>query len=242
MTLNLLDVGKTILASAIVDGCKEQIEFSTSYFYCHDGDQNSNTAIGILKGLVDQLLDQVPDLLPPCYTRRTSSGEPVLRSLHQTKTLFEDCCLAIPKMFIIVDGLDECEQGERKQALDVFMDIVGRCDARAPGNLRVIIVSQDYVDIRRAFHATTTKKIVPRILQLSNVDVETDISTYVRVWVDRIGSKFSSDDAPFNDDMKEYLHNLTVVNAQGMTFLLDPKGTISCSRTASRRLHARGLG
>jgi hypothetical protein len=207
--------GKTILASAIVDGCKQKTDFKSCYFYCHDGDQTSNTAIGILKGLVDQLLDQHSDLLPPCYSRRTSSGEPVLRSLHQAKTLFEDCCLAIPKLFVVVDGLDECEQGERKHTLDIFMDIVSRHDTHAQGKLRVLIVSQDYSDIRRGFHTTSNNKLTPRTIQLSDTDVEADISTYVRVWVDRIALRFSSGECPFTDDMRDYLHNLTVANAKG---------------------------
>jgi hypothetical protein len=206
--------GKTILASAIIDECKQKTGFITSYFYCHDGDQSSNTAIGILKGLVDQLLDQYPTLLPPCYTKRTSSGEPVLRSLHQAKKLFEDCCSVIPKLFVIVDGLDECEV-ERKQAIDIFIGIVGLCDADEQGKLRVLFVSQEYADIRRALHSTAATRTTPRIIQLVDTDVETDISTYVRLWVDRIASKFTSAESPFTGDMKEYLRNLTVANAKG---------------------------
>jgi Cdc6-like AAA superfamily ATPase len=211
-------VGKTILASAIIDECKQKAGFITSYFYCHDGDQSSNTAIGILKGLVDQLLDQCPTLLPPCYTKRTSSGEPVLRSLHQAKRLFEDCCSAVSKLFIIVDGLDECDQVERKQAIDIFTEVVGLCDADEQGKLRVLFVSQEYADIRRALHTSAATRMIPRIIRLVDANVKSDISTYVRLWVDRIALQFNSDESPFTEDMKEYLRNLTMVNAKGTLF------------------------
>ncbi|KAF1946974.1 C2H2 domain-containing protein [Clathrospora elynae] len=204
--------GKTILASAVIEKCRENADFITCYFYCRDGDQTSSSAVGILKGLADQLLDQFPQMLPPCYTRRTLSGEPSLRSITQARKLLEDFCSTIPKLFIIVDGVDECERAERIQALNILTDIAGQCDTDVPGKLRILFVSQDYPDIRRALHSSAVARTAPKILQLSDADNESDIHTYTRLWVDRIALKFG----PFTDDMKEYLRNLTTANAKGM--------------------------
>jgi hypothetical protein len=151
-------------------------------------------------------------MLPPCYTRRTSSGEPSLRSLTQAKKLLEDFCSTIPKLFIIIDGLDECERVERGQALDTLTEVVGQCDMANPGQVRILLVSQDYPDIRRVLHSSAVTRIAPKILPISDTDNESDIKAYTRMWVDRIASRFS----PFTDDMSEYLRNLTVANAKGM--------------------------
>lgn len=154
---------------------------------------------------------QYPDLLPPCHTKRAGSGEPVLRSLQLAKKLFEDFCSIPEKIFIIIDGLDECEQVERKQLLEFLIEIVTQCDTVEPGKLRIMIVSQDYVDIRRALKSSSVTKIVPKIVSMSASDNENDIHSYVRIWVDRI----ATNNEPFDNEAKEYLRNLTVARAKG---------------------------
>lgn len=150
-------------------------------------------------------------MLAPCYTRYTTSGDPILRSLSLTKKLFKDFCETIPKLFVIIDGLNECERFERSQVLDVLTEVVGQRDLEDPGKMRLLLVSQDYADIRRSIHSFATSRVSLKVLQISDTDNEGDIQAYTRMWVDRIASKFT----PFTDDMKEYLRNLTVANAKG---------------------------
>ncbi|KAF1974533.1 C2H2 domain-containing protein, partial [Bimuria novae-zelandiae CBS 107.79] len=204
--------GKTILASTIVDECSKRNTCITSYFYCHYEGQRCNTAVGVLKGLIHQLLSRYPDLVPPCHAKKSKSGEPVLRSFILAKIVFEDFCSIPDKIFIVIDGLDECEQYERKQLLEFLVDIVTQCDTNDPGKLRVMIVSQDYPDIKRALHTSSTSKIVPKIVSMSAADNENDISSFVRIWVDRIAAKHEL----FDEEAKEYLRNLTVERAKGM--------------------------
>jgi hypothetical protein len=116
--------------------------------------------------------------------------------------------------------LDECEIIERREALECLTRLVGECNAVEPGKLRILIVSQYYPDIQRALQSTGTMKLAPTIIQISETDNESDIKTYVKIWVDKIASKNTSDENPFSDDMKEYLRNLTVVNANGKFLLL----------------------
>jgi hypothetical protein len=130
--------------------------------------------------------------------------------MHARKML-DDLCTSIPKVFIIIDGLDECEQVERKQALDTLMGIATRCDQEDPGKLRLLIVSQEFADIRRVLHSSSISRLAPRTIQLTDAHNASDINTYVRIWVDRI----SNDTATLTDDLKEYLRNLTVCNAKG---------------------------
>jgi hypothetical protein len=185
-------------------------------------------------------------MLPPCYARCTSSGEPSLRSPTQARKLFEDLCETIPKLFIIIDGLDECEGVERSQILDVLTEVVGRCDMKDPGQLRFLLVSQDYADIRKGLHSSAVARMAPRVLQIFDADNKCDIEAYTRMWVDKIASKFS----PFTDDMIEYLRCLTVTNAKGalvtvrlinLSLLTSEKACFSmpsCSySTFMRRLH-----
>jgi hypothetical protein len=150
-------------------------------------------------------------MLAPGYTRRISSGEPSLRSITQAQKLMEDFLSAIPKLFITVDGLDECERVERSQVLDILTEVVGQRDTVDPGTIRLLIASQDRADIRRGLHSAAFNKTAPGVLQISDTDNEGDIQAYTRMWVERITATFSS----FTDDMKDYLRSLTVANAKG---------------------------
>ncbi|ORY16158.1 C2H2 domain-containing protein [Clohesyomyces aquaticus] len=202
--------GKTILASVIVEACKQRQSHLTSYFYCnYDG--SGKSAIGVYKGILDQLLDQYPDLMPHCHTRQASSGEPVLSSPNTARKLLEDFCLTIPKQYIIIDGLDECEQSERKQILELFVQLVTQSEADEPGKLRVLFVSQDYVDIKRALHNSMNAKVTPRTISLSSMDNERDIRVYVNDLTTQIAQKHGLD-----GDQVDYLRDLTISRAQGM--------------------------
>lgn len=201
-----------MLASAILEKCLGKPDFATAFCYCHFGDKAESSAVGILKSLAQQLLKYDDQLLPLCYTRSTTCGEPVLRSLNQATHLLEDLCTILPKIYIVVDGLDECDQNERKQIVDALMQIAGQCEKNEPGKLRLLFVSQNFADIRRALYSTSQARPVPRTYQISDVDNEKDINTYVRTWVTQIAIKFE----PFRDDMIDYLQNLTVHNAKGM--------------------------
>ncbi|KAH6622333.1 C2H2 domain-containing protein [Boeremia exigua] len=204
--------GKTILASAIIDKCKAQPDFATAFYYCHSDDQTNSSAVGILKGITQQLLDHDAGLLPPCYRRYKSSGEPVLRSLSQAISLLKDLCTILPKVYIVLDGLDECEQVERKQAMDALMHILDECEKSDPGKFRVLFISQNFADIKRVLYCSSQSRPAPQTIQLSHTDNEDDINAYVGTWVSQIAAKYE----PFNDDMVEYLRNLTVRNAKGM--------------------------
>ena len=134
----------------------------------------------------------------------------MLRSLALATKMLEDLCLSLPKIFIVVDGLDECGQTERKQILDVLTGLVSQCDVLEAGRLRLVVVSQDFVDIKRALFGSGNTKLGPKVVQISHDDNENDICTYVKSWVGKIAVKY---DLP--KGVTEHLTNLTVANARG---------------------------
>jgi hypothetical protein len=136
------------------------------------------------------------------------SGEPILRSLNLTTKMLQELCVTLEKTFIVIDGLDECSQVERKQTLDALMEIVAQCEHMNAGKLRLLVVSQDFLDIRRSFSGDN--KMALKVVQISHEDNENDIFMYVKFWVDKIASKFE-----LVKEVTDYLTNLTVANAKG---------------------------
>jgi hypothetical protein len=145
----------------------------------------------------------------------------------------------VPKLFLVVDGLDECEATERREVLECLTRLVGECNAIDPGKLRVLVVSQYYPDIQRALQSSGVIKLAPAIIQISETDNESDIKTYIKIWVDKIASKNTSEESPFSDDMKEYLRNLTLVNANGKCLLSVPIGSPNTDNLLGMFLYAK---
>lgn len=200
-------LGKTILASQIIDECRLNEEGITTFFYCHNDEPMSNSAISIFRGLIKQILEQQPQLMPLYSSVRVSSNDLVLQSVHQANRILEKACLILPQANIILDGLDECPPSERKEVLETLCKILRDCEALEPGRLRLLVVSQDYADIRKAIMDT---ELAPRIVHLSQKDNKKSICTYIRSWVQRLVTKFG-----LSQDVSEYLQNLTVSNAKG---------------------------
>ncbi|KAH5050480.1 hypothetical protein HBH96_186180 [Parastagonospora nodorum] len=206
--------GKTVLASAIVDACLTMSGSTTLFIYCHDGDPNSSSATAILRGLIQQILDHHPQLVPICHYRRVTSGQPTLVSTYLAMGLLKMLCSQLPRVLIIVDGLDECDPHERREVLSVLTKLVN--DLNEPGSLRVLIVSQHFPDIQRGVEGSGSAQLAPRIIRITEKEVDSDIVTYIRALVEDIATRNSSADEPFNENIKEYLRNLTLVNAKGM--------------------------
>jgi hypothetical protein len=154
-------------------------------------------------------------LLSLFYARRVSGGDPTFRSTKTATVILEQCCTIVQKIFFVVDGLDECDPNERREALGVLTKLTNECNTSEPGSLRVLVVSQHFQDIQRGVQASGTTKLAPKIIRLTEKEVASDMLTYTRALVDSIAVRNSSDDLPFSEDMKDYLRNLTLANAKG---------------------------
>ncbi|KAF2096252.1 C2H2 domain-containing protein [Rhizodiscina lignyota] len=168
--------GKTILASVVIDECLKDAKNPTAYYYCKANDPSRNTCLSILKGLLSQLLSQCRVLVPFCSDKRMLSGEVVLSSTSLASQLIKLFCETLPKIFMVVDGLDECEPGQRKLFLSEITSLIARCDEQEPGRLRVLIISQDFKDIERAFSTLVSP---PGVTSLEARDIKDDIRVFV---------------------------------------------------------------
>jgi hypothetical protein len=132
-----------------------------------------------------------------------NSGELTLISANLAKQLLDLFCQKLQKLYIIIDGLDECEILERKLVLSCFTSIVERYDAKDPGKIRVLFVSQDEDDIKKALSNAA-------VMALGPTDNENDIWSYVCTSTSKIQQKHELDNGQV-----EYIVDSTCARAQG---------------------------
>lgn len=99
--------------------------------------------------MIAQLLVTNHDLLPFCHEKYTKSGETILTSMQLAKQLFEVFYDSNFKLRLIIDGLDECPETDRRALLRLLTTMIEDTASTTSGKLRVLVVSQQYNDIRK---------------------------------------------------------------------------------------------
>lgn len=183
---HLLLIGKTILASVLVDACEKIDNSHTAYFYCNYDDQETNTTLVVLKGLLMQAVTWRPELMSYFDEQRLNGGEPTIFKEQTAKKLANLVFRDGGQVYLVIDGIDECSPDDRKSILSFLSTLVREIDQESPGKLRLIVISQNEPDIGRALVNATELQIGKQL----NGD---DIALYVETYTRRIGSKFGLD-------------------------------------------------
>ena len=126
-------IGKTMIATFLVDKLKERAQYLESslfaFFFCDNKDEGQRTATAVLRSLLVQLLRQQPsffDYLQPEYEKY---GEDKFKSVFCLDfgalwMVFEKILRDPAKrsITIIIDALDECEEESKSNLVKVLHD------------------------------------------------------------------------------------------------------------------------
>lgn len=142
-------VGKTYLASVIIDACMERSAGETCYFYCNEKFETKSSGLSVLRGILLQLIPKDEDLVPYCLSKKKGSHTSNISDLSTAQTLVETFCERVPRLNVVIDGLDECEEA-RKDLLEVFKYLMKKAEDSSPGKLRILLLSRPLPEIRSA--------------------------------------------------------------------------------------------
>ena len=120
--------------------------------------------------------------------------------------LLETFICSSEPVYILLDGLDECEEIERKQILRIILGLVQNCS-----NLHVLIASRKEVDIRQALEGNCETLIIEE-------KNRSDIEQFVTKEIDDIWRKISMRDIPdLEPGTREFFETVkqTIVNQSG---------------------------
>ncbi|OCL10848.1 hypothetical protein AOQ84DRAFT_425849, partial [Glonium stellatum] len=175
--------GKTILASRII-GTIQSLEksnpISVVFFYCKHNDPERNTFCAIAKDILAQLLNANDGLLPYILEKAASSGHTVLQSLDLAKHLLEIALKSLEKVYVVIDGLDECERKEKKKITTWFREMIDDLAGTDSDNLRCLFFSQDDGEIGKLLAAKAS------IVKITAHDTKADIEKYISIQSEKI--------------------------------------------------------
>ncbi|KAH8123685.1 hypothetical protein LI328DRAFT_168229 [Trichoderma asperelloides] len=186
--------GKTILASIIIDELhlrknRNAIDSESKiyYFYCQEADADHRTHLGILKGILYQMVDTNEYLLPYCADKAESGGSTTLAHVEVAQALIEAFFEYNSRQYVVIDGLDECETSEEMRKIaNFFMKQVSKCDNDIKqGQLRVLFMSQKTPELEK-------DHVMPEEdgrIQLKSTDNAEDIRAYVKARIPEFSEK-----------------------------------------------------
>ena len=146
-------------------------------FPTHD-DAGGNTEEAIICSLLYQLCRANQSLIPVVNEEYDTRQSRSLRMNTWDKLLETFICSSEP-VYIVLDGLDECEEIERKPILTIILGLLQNCL-----NLHVLVASRKEVDICQELEGKCTTLIIEE-------NSRSDIERFVAREIDNIWTKIS---------------------------------------------------
>ena len=204
--------GKTILASLVVEEATKLLGATVLYFYFRHGDPQRSSFTAIAKSLIAQTLIKDDLLYSYLFGAATDSKKPMLDTRKLAGELLDVCLKAVGKTYIVLDGLDECEEIEEKAIVDWFRKYVEQSATSNPQEpVRCVFFSQ-------ADSCTTSLLSKLPTLQITRSDNYADISYYSTQRARDIQAKFQC-----SDDEKLMISRSVTERAEGeQSRLLEP--------------------
>jgi hypothetical protein len=188
--------GKTILTSLHIEEARQLSSIKVVFFYCKHHDLQRDSFLAVARSLLWQLLmnsvnpqlDNDEGLLAYFYENASTSGKSLLNSINIAKDMLEIALRKFDKVYIILDGLDECQIKEKKLIASWFRSIVDTISENEPEAMRCLFVSQDDNDCGKLFSGIPITKI-------SSIENSSDISAFCQSWAKSMLQKFCLSEA-----------------------------------------------
>jgi hypothetical protein len=135
-------LGKTVLASVVVDEARANLDAPVVFFYCKHKQTNRNSFLGVAKSLLVQMLTQKPEILPHLFEKAALDIRPLISSSQTAQELLKIGFTLYEKLFIVLDGLDECEKADRDEIATWFQETIDTFTTTKSCFVKCLFVSQ----------------------------------------------------------------------------------------------------
>ncbi|KAL5344358.1 hypothetical protein ACLOAV_010616 [Pseudogymnoascus australis] len=184
--------GKTMISVFLteeLEGATQNMENAETIFYfCNHQDEKRNTAVAILRGLLQQIITKLPKFakhaLP--YFATTEKTEVTLSSLETLWIIFERIVRDVElvgTIYCVLDGLDECDEPTTRVLIPKLVYLFdSESSPVGAQNFKLIVVSRDIPalrtcarvsldpDVRRQVATDIERFVSARVTELENID------------------------------------------------------------------------
>ncbi|KAJ5097838.1 hypothetical protein N7532_004839 [Penicillium argentinense] len=226
--------GKTMLSIGLIEELSRVRHESATvtYFFCQNADNELNTLESIIKGLMFKLMSQEIELKESLRRRWDSKNDSFNEDVTSWRTLWNillemlDRCNA-PKVYVIVDALDEC-QGS---GMADFLKLIVRNGLDHPAKIKWLLTSRPLEAAERVLLAAHDQIQVS--LELNSRYVSQAVRAYISYKVDELSVR-----GKYGETLRREMKAELTAKAEG-TFLwvsLDDPSTLALVQDATRFL------
>ena len=196
--LNDAFVGKTILASALIEKCRSQPNSPVAFFYCKHKDNTRDNFVAFARSIISQLSKLNPLLDPFILDTASSRGTNVLQSPETAKEILNVALESFAGLRLIIDGLDECSKSQKEKISSWTQSAFPPLQSDSSAPPRCCFVSQHDNDTGRLFKSFAT-------FEIKEHHNRQDIENYCKAQATEISADFSLS----SDDVKRLREAVT---------------------------------
>ncbi|KAF2219821.1 hypothetical protein BDZ85DRAFT_41489 [Elsinoe ampelina] len=184
--------GKTVLASVIIDHCKQLASSRTLYFYCRHGESHGDRFAGMARSMIEQLAGYDDSVFELLCTAAASSGASSPFSTHKgSQNVLQTCIDAGQPTHIVIDGLDECSVTDQTRIISFLKFQTTRLHS-VSSDMRYVLLSQSDANIGLLLSTFPTIKI-------TEMDNGQDIEAFCAAHASDLERKFQITTKEMND-------------------------------------------
>jgi hypothetical protein len=209
--------GKTMLSIFLT----EELERHTTdkkdaqlVFFCSAQDEEHNTGVAVLRGLVHQIIAKRPQLVKHAlpYFETPEKTQQTLLSLETLWIIFSKLIIdaELGTMFCVLDGLDECHEDTLRSLVPRIIDLLS-CQGSTQGSTRTMI----------AFKLAIVSRKIPGLHKCIRVQLDPDNNEKVASDIERVISARVNELSHipgFDDALRRTVQTALLQRAEG-TFL-----------------------
>lgn len=167
--------GKTILAFTIINYLNQTATSSVgiAYFYCDYNDSNRKNPARIFGTLLATLAAQNKNALRGLQTvleEKLKTGATSVPTLKQLSIQLNSTSQCFPKIFVVLDGLDDCDNACREALMIALLSL----SQQTQSHIRVLIASRNESDIHDAFYQAAVSHF-----RIEKRYMHSDIKSYI---------------------------------------------------------------
>lgn len=170
--------GKTMLITFLVEHWTLRLKLSSSmslaYWFCDSGNHATNTATGIVRGVLYQILQQRPHNYHHLQQVYGVHGKAVFEDFRTLWTIFRRVleAPAEEEIVILIDALDECDEHSRRLILDGLLEI-----SKTKIKVRVLFAERPNRTPEPTLHRDDCKIVT---LPIKPKNIESDIHKFTK--------------------------------------------------------------